>query len=72
MRIVGLDLPPAIYSNTFAAGKDIIKPCIYLGQNSMANSTPETPQPDKKELPDIAPKPQEQQEEPPNKGDGRK
>ncbi|WP_333329724.1 hypothetical protein [Microcoleus sp. BROC3] len=49
-----------------------MKRCIYLGQNSMANSTQETPQPDKKELTDIAPKPQEQQEEPPNKGDGRK
>ncbi len=38
----------------------------------MANSTPETPQPDKKELANITAKPQEQQEEPPNKGDGRK
>jgi len=38
----------------------------------MANSTPETPQPDKKELIDITAKPQEQPEEPPNKGDGRK
>lgn len=72
MRIVGLDIPPAIYSNTFAARKDIIKWCIYLKNKPMANSTPETPQPDKKELIDITPKPQEQQEEPPNKGDGRK
>jgi hypothetical protein len=38
----------------------------------MANSTAETPKPDKKELADITAKPQEQQEEPPNKGDGRK
>ena len=38
----------------------------------MANSTPETPQPDKKELANITAKPQEEQEEPPNKGDGRK
>jgi hypothetical protein len=38
----------------------------------MVNSTQETPQPDKKELTQIAAKPQEQQEEPPNKGDGRK
>jgi len=59
-------------SKIFAVRKDIIKRCIYLGQNSMANSTPETPQPDKKELTDITAKPQEQQEEPPNKGDGRK
>jgi hypothetical protein len=72
MRIVCLDFPPPIYSNTFVAGKDIIKECIYLGKNSMANSTPETPQPDKKELANITAKPQEQQEEPPNKGDGRK
>ena len=72
MRIVGLALPLPIYSYTFAVGKDIIKRCIYLGQNSMANSTQETPQPDKKELTDITAKPQEQQEEPPNKGDGRK
>jgi hypothetical protein len=36
------------------------------------NSTPETPQPDKKELANITAKPQEQQEEPPNKGDGPK
>jgi|GEM_PF-1109034 len=38
----------------------------------MVNSTQETPQPDKKELTHITAKPQEQQEEPPNKGDGRK
>lgn len=37
----------------------------------MANSTSETPQPEKKELIDITAKPQEQPEEPPNKGDGR-
>lgn len=37
----------------------------------MANSTQETPKPDKKELIDITAKPQ-QQEEPPDKGDGRK
>jgi len=37
----------------------------------MVNSSQETPQPDKKELTQITAKPQEQQEEPPNKGDGR-
>ena len=71
MRIVGLDIPSAIYSNTFAARKDIIKRCIYLKNKPMANSTPETPKPDKKELTDITAKPQEKEEEPPNKGDGR-
>ncbi|MEG5033962.1 hypothetical protein [Microcoleus sp. AT3-D2] len=72
MRIVRLDFPLDIYSNIFAAPNDIIKRCIYLGKNSMAHSTPETPQPDKKELTQITAKPQEEQEEPPNKGDGRK
>jgi hypothetical protein len=72
MRIVCLARTPAIYSTIFAAGKDIINRCIYLKNKAMVNSTQETPQPDKKELTQIAAKPQEQQEEPPNKGDGPK
>jgi hypothetical protein len=50
----------------------IINRCIYLKNKAMVNSTQETPKPDKKELTHITAKPQEQQEEPPNKGDGPK
>ena len=75
MRIVCITIPPAIYSNPLATGNDIIKGCIYYsGNNSMINPNQESsPPPDKKELTEITAKPQPEQEkeEPPNKGDGR-
>lgn len=74
MRIVCITIPPAIYSNPLATGNDIIEGCIYYsGNNSMINPNQESSSPDKKELTEITakPKPEQQQEEPPNKGDGR-
>lgn len=74
MRIVCITIPPAIYSNPLATGNDIIEGCIYYsGNNSMINPNQESSSPDKKKLTEITakPKPEQQQEEPPNKGDGR-
>ena len=73
MRIVCINIPPAIYSNALATVNDIIKGCIYYsGNNSMINPNQESSPPDKKELTEITAKPKpEKQEEPPNKGDGR-
>ncbi len=74
MGLVCITIPPAIYSNPLATGNDIIKGCIYYsGNNSMINPNPESSPADKKELTEITakPKPEQQQEESPNKGDGR-
>ena len=74
MTMVCVDLPPAIYSNALATGNDIIKGCIYYsGNNFMINRNQESSPPDKKELTEITakPKPEQEKEEPPNKGDGR-